>query len=205
MDSCPQKHFSNESNINKKVLLRKCKRHTALRVTSARYAVPVGGTPPPRPDLGPGGGYLHPADRGYHPVLTWEGGNTPPPPKSAGLGTPPPQSRCELTNWKLLAFWTPYEMVFNTLLLQNVKLYLMASKIFGNYCNATTNCNAAHFVYLVLNYASKDSTGESLDDVKEFLPKICKQCLKSLQENRVNSPFVFQKPFHNVSLKKSTR
>ena len=46
---------------------------------------------------------------------------------------------------------------------------------------------------LVLNYASKDSTEESLDDVKEFLPKICKQCLKNLQDNQVNSLFVIQK------------
>ena len=77
---------------------------------------------------------------------------------------------------------------------------LTASKIFRRNFNTTTNSNAAHFVYLVLNYASKNSSGESLDDVKEFLPKICKQCLKSLQENLVNSLFVFQK-FWNVSKK----
>ena len=46
---------------------------------------------------------------------------------------------------------------------------------------------------LVLNYASKDSTEESLDDVKEFLPKICKQCLKNLQDSQVTSLFVIQK------------
>ena len=36
---------------NKKVLLRERKRHTARRVASTRYAVPVGATPPP-PVLG---------------------------------------------------------------------------------------------------------------------------------------------------------
>ena len=51
---------------------------------------------------------------------------------------------------------------------------------------------------LVLNYASKDSTEESLDDVKEFLPKICKQCLKNLQTNQVNSLFIIQKTVRSL-------
>ena len=51
---------------------------------------------------------------------------------------------------------------------------------------------------LVLNYASKDSTEETLDDVKEFLPKICKQCLKNLQDSQVTSLFVIQKTLRSL-------
>ena len=89
----PHKFFK-----NKKVLLHECKRHTARRVASARYAALSNGgwggsTPtiqtwpggyPPCPDLGwgkppsrPGMGYPH-SDLGYppHPDLGW---GTPPP------------------------------------------------------------------------------------------------------------------------------
>ena len=72
---------SRDNNI-KKVLLPECKRHTAHRVASTLYAVPVGGTPSPilTWDLD-GGGYSHPANREYphpangrvpHPDLLWD-------------------------------------------------------------------------------------------------------------------------------------
>ena len=46
----------NISTINKKVLLRERKRHTARRVASTPYVV-LTGYPPSRPDLTGGGGY----------------------------------------------------------------------------------------------------------------------------------------------------
>ena len=104
---------------NKKVLLRKCKRHTARRVASTRYAVPVGGRPPPPQiltwdlDSGypyntkgggsilnlPTGSTLSWPGMGYPlpPSWTWDGGTLP------LSSTGAPQSRCVLTdklNWK---------------------------------------------------------------------------------------------------------
>ena len=69
--------------VNKKVLLRARKRHTARRVASTRDAVPVGGTPPswdltwmgevpPCPNLGRGHLPFRPKKE-VPPVLTWEG------------------------------------------------------------------------------------------------------------------------------------
>ena len=102
---------------NKKVLLRECKRHTASRVASTRYAVPVGRTPPPNPDLGPGRG-----GRGGSSTLTSDWGapltrmgvpqsgfemGLPPsrldlvwgyPLVRRAMVPPPPPSSCELTN-----------------------------------------------------------------------------------------------------------
>ena len=87
-------HFkSYQFNLNKKVLLRERKRHTARRVASPRYAVPVGGTPPPPSwDLTWMGEVLHPAGggtpscwrEGVTPSQVWTGGA----PHSAGWGTP---------------------------------------------------------------------------------------------------------------------
>ena len=95
--------INNGNNKNKKILLRERKRHTARRVASTRYAVPVGGTPTWE-DVPP----------------IWEGG-TPLPGK--GAPSPPPASiftvfltlRCKTTcdlqfakqNWynKSLSDW----------------------------------------------------------------------------------------------------
>ena len=101
-------------NLNKKVLLRERKRHTASRVPSARYAdlspdreggtpsspltrqVPHlvldwGGTPCwdlgwGTPTYGPGIGYPHPDLGQGTPIQTWDGVPSLP---SAGRGTPP--------------------------------------------------------------------------------------------------------------------
>ena len=107
---------------NKKVLLRECKRHTACRVASVRYAALSnwgggggtpsslgwgwGGTPS---SLGRGGWVIHPVLDGGYPIQSSTGGvphpvhpvlGTPPvlildesTPPSAGWGTPPPPSR----------------------------------------------------------------------------------------------------------------
>ena len=61
-----------ETNSDNKVLLPECKRHTACRVASTCYAVPMGGTYP-------GGGYLPGLDGGYLPSEvggTYPGGGT---------------------------------------------------------------------------------------------------------------------------------
>ena len=60
---------------NKKVLLYERKRHTACRVESAHYAVPVG-VPPPYPGTHPKSGWgIPPSPCQGTPTLTWEGGN----------------------------------------------------------------------------------------------------------------------------------
>ena len=98
---------------NKKVLLRERKRHTDRCVASARYAVPVGGTPLSclGPDLdGGGGGTPFPGPGGGYPSQVWTGrvphpageevplgmGYPPPPTWTWEVGTPP--SRCGLTH-----------------------------------------------------------------------------------------------------------
>ena len=90
--------------LNKKVLLRECKRHTAHRIASARYATLSngwGGYPiqswwwgvpgvPPSPSRPGWGypGYPHHPDLGWGtPTQTWEG--VPPPPLRPGMGYPP--------------------------------------------------------------------------------------------------------------------
>ena len=110
--------------LNKKVLLRERKRHTARRIASTCYAVPVGGTPPSW-DLTWIGGYplpreVPPSQVGYphldlekgtpcldlgrgYPHLDLTRGYPPPPPGPGkgyppsvdGLHPPPPPSRCE--------------------------------------------------------------------------------------------------------------
>ena len=75
--------FRAKKSVNKKVLMRERKRHTARHVASARYATLSngwgrGGTP-----SSPGGRYPH------HPDLV--GGGVPPNHPDLGWGTPPPR------------------------------------------------------------------------------------------------------------------
>ena len=113
--------------INKKVLLRERKRHTARRVASTPYVVltwvppPLVGVPGGYPGQGgyPGGGYTqvrYPPAR-VPPQLTWLGGvpdlGTPParvPPPGwtwqlqsiVGYGYPPPPGGCPMAFWEML-------------------------------------------------------------------------------------------------------
>ena len=108
------KHYFESTYINKKVLLRERKRHTARRVVSTLYVV-LTGYPPPA---------------GYPPVLTWPGGTLPgypsdrvpptrvplqldlagyPPPGWTWQGTPPgwtwqgtPLAVCPMAFWEIL-------------------------------------------------------------------------------------------------------
>ena len=86
--------------MNKKVLLRECKRHTDCRVASTRYAVPVrGGWYPPGKvgaPLSRPGRYPPSSRPGRYPppIQTWEGRYPPPIQTWEGVGTPP----CELTH-----------------------------------------------------------------------------------------------------------
>ena len=71
-------NFSRKLHKNKKVLLRECKRHTARRIASTRYAALSGGVP--HPDL-VGGDLFH----------TWSGGT----PSRPGQGSPTIQTWSE--------------------------------------------------------------------------------------------------------------
>ena len=89
--------------MNKKVLLRERKRHTARRVAYARYAgvwwggrgYPIqswwGGGYPIQYNIRPGMGYPHHPDlAGYPPPSRPGWGPPPPPPSRPGWGTSPP-------------------------------------------------------------------------------------------------------------------